>query len=307
MTAITMTKLGDTGKNRRYLVEEVLNTEVFGIAQSLASDQFSLYHGTKSSTMASLIQTSDTGKIKRDQSGWMIDISMLLRKKQPSQVQSFADFSKFLQNKIMDISSLLNRCDIIADGHSEVSLKEGTREDCGARTWLIIIFDDCSEIPPKFITKLLSNVTNKTILSKSLENKFLAYHEGKQSILSLTFGYSIIITSEVVFLETEAHQCNSEEADPRIVCHVIKVGKKGYSDVRVKAVDSDVVILCLTYADVAMSTGIETFFVVYGSKNKKVYIIDYFNTFAVSMCKGLAFFHAFTGCDIVPSHCPISL
>ena len=79
----------------------------------------------------------------------------------------------------MDISYLLNRCDIIADGHSEVSLKEGTREDCGARTWLIIIFDDCSEIPPKFITKLLSNVTNKTILSKSLENKFLAYHEGK--------------------------------------------------------------------------------------------------------------------------------
>ena len=79
-----MTKLGDTSKNRRYLVEEVLNSEVFGIAQSLASNQFSLSHGTKSSTMASLIQTSDTRKIKRDKSGWMIDTSMLLQKKQPS-------------------------------------------------------------------------------------------------------------------------------------------------------------------------------------------------------------------------------
>ena len=59
-----MTKFVDAGKNRRYLVEDVLNTEVFGIAQSLASDQFSLYHGTKSSIIASLIQTTDTRKIQ---------------------------------------------------------------------------------------------------------------------------------------------------------------------------------------------------------------------------------------------------
>ena len=58
-----MTKFVDAGKNR-YLVEDVLNTEVFGIAQSLASDQFSPYHGTKSSIIASLIQTTDTRKIQ---------------------------------------------------------------------------------------------------------------------------------------------------------------------------------------------------------------------------------------------------
>ena len=42
ITAFMMTKFVDTGKNRRYLVEDALNTEVFEIAQSLASDQFSL-------------------------------------------------------------------------------------------------------------------------------------------------------------------------------------------------------------------------------------------------------------------------
>ena len=70
MTAVIMTKFVDTGKNRRYLVEDALNTEVFGIAQSLASDQFSLCHGTKSSIIASLIQTTDTRKIQPDESGW---------------------------------------------------------------------------------------------------------------------------------------------------------------------------------------------------------------------------------------------
>ena len=58
MTVVMMTKFVNTGKIRRYLVEDALNTEVFGIAQLLASAQFSLYHGTKSSITASLIQTN---------------------------------------------------------------------------------------------------------------------------------------------------------------------------------------------------------------------------------------------------------
>ena len=95
MTAVMMTKFVDAGKNRRYLVQDTLNTEVFGMAQSLATDQFSLYHGTKSSTIATLIQTTDTRKIKPDASGCVIELSMLFRKKQPSLVQTFADFSKF--------------------------------------------------------------------------------------------------------------------------------------------------------------------------------------------------------------------
>ena len=58
MTVVMMTKFVNAGKIRRCLVEDALNTEVFGIAQLLASDQFSLYHGTKSSITASLIQTT---------------------------------------------------------------------------------------------------------------------------------------------------------------------------------------------------------------------------------------------------------
>ena len=79
-----MTKFVDTGKNRRYLDAEafgIANTEAFGIAQSLASDPFSLYNGTKSSIIASLIQKTDTREIQSDTSGCVIELSMLLRKK----------------------------------------------------------------------------------------------------------------------------------------------------------------------------------------------------------------------------------
>ena len=104
MTAVMMTKFVDAGNNRKYLVEDALNTEVFGIARSLSSDQFSLFHGTKSSIIASLIQTTDTRKMQLDTSGF---------------VQTFADFSKFLYNEIMDISSLFNRCNVIMDRYFE--------------------------------------------------------------------------------------------------------------------------------------------------------------------------------------------
>ena len=50
-----------------------------------------------------------------------------------------------------------------------------------------------------------------------------------------------------------------------------------------------------------MSNGIENFLVVYGPKDKKIDIINNFNKLGVSVCKGLAFFHAFTGCDTVSS------
>ena len=74
-----------------------------------------------------------------------------------------------------------------------------------------------------------------------------------------------------------------------------------YINVQVKIVDSNVVILCLTYADDTMSNGIESFLVVYGPMNKKIDTIDNFDQFGVSVCKDLAFIHAFTSCDTLSS------
>ena len=72
-----------TDKNRMYLLENVLNTEIFRVAQTLASDQYSLYHGTESSVKTGLIQTIGVRKIQPDSSGCMIELSMLLQNKQP--------------------------------------------------------------------------------------------------------------------------------------------------------------------------------------------------------------------------------
>ena len=42
-------------------------------------------------------------------------------------------------------------------------------------------------------------------------------------------------------------------------------------------------------------------YVKWNQKDKNIDINDNFNKFGVSVCKGLAIVHAFTGCDYVPS------
>ena len=108
-------------------------------------------------------------------------------------------------------------------------------------------FDDCSEIPLNFISKFLSNITNKTNLKKYQAKKFLAYHQGKQSILCVTFGDSFISNRKPVLSETDMNQCSCEDANPGIVHHVINLKKKGYTIVRVKAADSNVSYVCWRY------------------------------------------------------------
>ena len=97
------------------------------------------------------------------------------------------------------------------DRYFERYLKEGTREDRGSGAGLIVTFDDCSEICTNCISKFLSNFTNKTNLNKYLANKFLAYHEDKQSIFCVTFADSIFSNSEAVLPETNINQCSSEK------------------------------------------------------------------------------------------------
>ena len=59
--------------------------------------------------------------------------------------------------------------------------------------------------------------------------------------------------------------------------------------------------MCVTYADMAMSNGIESFLVIYDLKDKKLDTTDNFNKFDVSVCKGLAFVYTFTGYDTASS------
>ena len=300
MTAVMMAKLVDAAKKRKELVEDALNTEVFGISQSLSKDQFTFHHGTKS-TITDILEKSNSCKLSHEASACVVELSMLLRKTMPSWVQTFGDFSYFLYEEIMDISKSFQRCDVIADRYFEGSLKEGTRNDRGSGKGLVIAFDDSTNIPSNFLSKFLTNNTNKINLNKYLAHKFLQHHKGKNSALCVTLDDSVVSNKEEILSETDINKCGSEEADPRIIRHVINLGKQGYTNLLAKTIDSDVVILGHTYSDIVRSSGVQNFWIIYGPKETKFNVFENSDRLGPHICKGLSFFHAFTGCDSTSS------
>ena len=151
-------------------------------------------------------------------------------------------------------------------------------------------------VPSNFLSKFLTNSINKTNLTEFLVAKFISHHHGKQQIFCVTSGCGVVSNSDVS-TETDIARCSAEEADPRIIRHVINLGKKRYTNVHVNTIDSDVVMLSLTYVDCVIANGIEKFIVIFGPKKKKIDIIYHHVKFGSDMCKGFSFFHTFTSCD----------
>lgn len=93
--------------------------------------------------------------------------------------------------------------------------------------------------------------------------------------------------------------CTAEEADGRLLLHAQHAGKTGLSNVTIRTVDSDVVVIAV-YAFSRMS-GIETLWIDFGvgKSRKMIPIHEVCRGIPHSVASNLPFFHAFTGCDTV--------
>ena len=93
----------------------------------------------------------------------------------------------------------------------------------------------------------LTNSTNKVNFYEFPAKKFISLHNNRNMILCVTFRNSVLSNDQNISSESDIYECASEEAYARIVRHAINLGKRGYSHVQVKTVDSDVVILTIAY------------------------------------------------------------
>ena len=93
--------------------------------------------------------------------------------------------------------------------------------------------------------------------------------------------------------------CNQEEADTRIILHVADMARTGKKKIRMRTVDTDVVILCIAFFyDIP---GLEELRVAFGrgKQYRHIPIHQIANSLGKDKSKALLGFHAFTGCDSV--------
>lgn len=91
-----------------------------------------------------------------------------------------------------------------------------------------------------------------------------------------------------------------EEADNIIVCHIGDMPKSGISRISVRTVDSDVVVILLSFLSTFLDVNSNLeLYVDYntGSKRRNICLNTCYNTLGENVCKSLLYFHCFTGAD----------
>ena len=156
----------------------------------------------------------------------------------------------------MLMSKNYQRCEIVADRYFEGSLKEGTRNNRGARGSKLI-FNGESLMPKDFRRNFLANSENKENLNIFLAKKFVDFHKNSSQVLVVTLNDGVCSNKEYIFTEELIPYCNVEEADARLIQHGINLSKQGYKNILIHTVDSDVFLLSIAYANKMIENGAE--------------------------------------------------
>ncbi|KAJ8387985.1 hypothetical protein AAFF_G00147760 [Aldrovandia affinis] len=94
--------------------------------------------------------------------------------------------------------------------------------------------------------------------------------------------------------------CSHEEADTRIFVHARHATEAGSKVIMVKASDTDVVVIAVSVLQALQELGLQQLWVAFGQGQhlRWVPVHDLCCTLA-EKSKGMLFFHAFTGCDVI--------
>ena len=256
-----------------------MHSEIFEIPQSLSANQYSLYHSTKSH-VTSQFYTVSKPSFHLTKSGILIK-----------------DYARFLYHVIL--KSAGPTADLILWYFSE-SLKEGVQDSRGS-DGLIFPLNDSTAFPANFKADFLTNVINKTNLSKYLTQKFIKLHDNDKKMICITYNDAFISNNNNVLNENLITISTSEETDSWMIQHGINLGVNNNKEVLIETVDSNVVVLSFGYANIVKDADVEKFSVVYGPKEEYFDVFDNLSCFREDICRALPYFQALTGWDTTSS------
>ena len=127
------------------------------------------------------------------------------------------------------------RIDIVWDTYQSDSLKESTRQKRGKGVRRKV--SGRAKLPSNWVD-FLRDPNNKSELFALLTSKVASFDFPPNKAVYVTSGQSVIST-----MSTEMMNCNHEDADTRIIVHVLHALCQGMKSVKVRTVDTDVVII----------------------------------------------------------------
>jgi hypothetical protein len=172
-------------------------------------------------------------------------------------------------------------------------LKESTREKRGSGVRRKV--SGLTKLPGNWMD-FLRNPNNKQELFAFLTSKVAAFIFPADKAVYVTSGESVVSTNST----NPMLNCNHEEADTRIVVHILHALGQGMKTVKVRTVDTDVVvILSGIFYELLVTQPLLDIWVAFGmGKSYRFYSINAICTkLGKPRSRALPVFHAFSGCD----------
>ncbi|KAE8746646.1 hypothetical protein FOCC_FOCC006630 [Frankliniella occidentalis] len=219
----------------------------------------------------------------------------------PRLVKTFAEYWEknvrvFLRNDIAKYSP--NRVDIAWDLYSNDSLKKFVREGRGSGVLRQVL---ASTPVPKDWTNFLLNDKNKEQLFSLLALR--AVEELSPDILVVSnVGDRIAVSQNSPHMPSSLSGAvcgKAEEADSRIILHLADAAAHGARTAVVRSVDTDVLVLSVSFFPGLQSLGLEKLWLHFGSgANQRLIPVHAISAnLGPDKCAALPGFHAMTGCD----------
>ncbi|KAJ8364285.1 hypothetical protein SKAU_G00131160 [Synaphobranchus kaupii] len=227
--------------------------------------------------------------------GIIIDGSALINSLPPRTSKTFDEYAALdVLPTIQVYSSKYKRTDIVFDVYRKASLKAETRSrrGLGARRRVT----DNGKVPRNWRSFLREN-DNKTELFNFLADKIVRMHTPNMVIVTKEED---TVSNQATSLDDVA-PCNHEEADTRIFIHAKHAAAEGSTDLIVKASDTDVIVIAVSVLPALQELGLEKLWIAFGQGRNLRWIPIHELSLSVGpeKTRGILFFHAFTGCDVV--------
>lgn len=224
----------------------------------------------------------------------VLDGAAVVNMLQPRNASTFSQYASivFLPYIKYQLRSV-KRLDIVWDRYFSDSLKSETRKQRGLGIRRRVEPDNAI---PKDWHAFLRIDDNKSELFAFLSDEVMKIETDKTVITTHNENVRCTLQQSVAGLEP----CSHEEADTRIFVHVNDAVKNGFKKIAIRTVDTDVVVLAVRMASLL---NIPELWIAFGTGKHLRYLSahDIASALGSEKCKGLTFFHAFTGCDIVSS------
>ena len=225
----------------------------------------------------------------------IIDGSALVNVLPPRSSKSFEDYAMLdVLPTIRAYSTKYERTDIVFDVYRPSSLKEEARSKRGhgARRR---VTSRC-KVPSNWRNFLRDN-DNKTDLLNFQADKIEQMPSPNMVIVTKEEN---ALSNHTISLEGVS-PCSHEEADTRIFVHARHAAQEGRTSLLVKACDTDILVIAISVMPTLHAIGLQQMWIAFGQGRNMRWIPahELYHSIGPEKGRGIKFFHAFTGCDVV--------